>query len=156
MRKRLTAKLDEVEKIPDIIKAAITEAKKDSEIVDVIGTIKSVERIYKPYVAGAIVEVAPTAGGSMRGELHHVETKRSAERSYNTPRLMKLMQDSGFTILDLIDRGVLTLKWNWTPLKSFVKKHGIKLTIVEKEVPELGKADGEVGEWWRDGYPRWS
>lgn len=156
MRVRLKRALDELEKYPKLVKAALMESKKDTEMVDVIGTIKAVERAYKPMVAGAITEVAPLAGGAMRGETHHVETKRSATRSYNTPRLMKLMQDNGFTILDLLDIGVITIQWNWTPLKQFVKRQGIELTIVEKEVPEMGKADGDVGEWWKDGYPRWT
>jgi hypothetical protein len=156
MRKRLRERLDKIETIPALIKDAVMEAKTDPELVDVLGTIKAVERTYKPTVKAAIDETAPAAGMAMRGELHHVETKRSASRSYNTPRLMTKLQAEGFTLMDLIDLGVLSLKWNWQPLAAFAKKRGIKLVIVQKEVPELGKADGDVGEIWKDGYPRWS
>lgn len=156
MRKKIQEQIEAVEAMPDIIEGAIKEARSEREMVDVIGTFKEAERRWKPAVAGAIAEFAPTAGGAVRGELHHVETKRSADRSYNTPNLMTKLQGEGFTLMDLIEHNVLEMKWRWTELKNFCDSRGIELVITDREISKLGKEDADIGEYWKDGYPRWT
>lgn len=156
MRKKIRERIEAVEAMPDIIMKAVMEAQSEREMVDVIGAFKEAERKWKPTVAGAIAEFAPTGGGAVRGELHHVETKRSAERSYNTPNLMTKLQGEGFTLMDLIEHRVIDLKWRWTELKNFCKSRGIELVITDNEISPLGKEKADVGEYWKDGYPRWT
>jgi hypothetical protein len=157
MRKKLETKLDLLDKYPAAVKAAIMEAKDESELVDVLGTVMSVRRRVDGQRRLASSEVTPTATEHIKaGERHTVEVARSANRSYNTPELMKLMQDNGLTILDLLDIDVLRISWRWTDLKNFVERRGIKLKVVKKEIPELGDSDGaHVGEYWTDGNPSW-
>ncbi|MHC1588593.1 MAG: hypothetical protein ACXQS1_02110 [Methermicoccaceae archaeon] len=141
---------------PKTVQAAIMEAKDDAEMVDVIGTIKEVERRYKPYVSMGISEIEFEPKVPLAGEERAAEVGNVCSRSYNTPRLMRLLQDHGLTVLDLLDMGIITIKWNWTPLKGLLKRKDIEYTIVDKEVSEMGEADGDIGENWNQTRPKWS
>ena len=156
MRKKIKDHITAIETMPDIVASAVSEARTEREMVDVIGTFKEQERKWKPVLAGAIAEFAPSAGGAVQGEQHYVETKRSADRSYNTPNLMTKLQGEGFTLMDLIEHNVIELKWRWTELKNFCANRGIELVVEEKEISPLGREEADVGEYWKDGYPRWT
>ena len=157
MRKKLEATLDELDKYPAAVKEAIMSAKNDAEMVDILGTIMSVRRRVDAERRLAAVEVAPTAEEHVRsGDRHTVKVSRSAKRSFNTPSLMKLMQDNGFSLLDLLEYDVLRITWRWTELKNFADRRGLKLKIAKQEIPELGDSKHDVGEYWEDGNPSWS
>ena len=157
MRKKLETKLDLLDKYPAAVKDAIMEAKNDEELIDVLGTTMSVRRRVDVQRRLAQSEVAPTAAEHVKaGERHTVEVSRSAKRSFNTPALMTLLQDKGMSLLDLLDHDILRITWRWTDLKNFAERRDIKLTIVDREIPELGDSDGaQVGEYWEDGNPSW-
>ena len=158
MRKKLEAKLDALQEYPKLVKKTIMSAKTDTEMVDVLGTVMSVRRKVDAERRLAAAEVTPTsAERQFAGEKHMVTVSRSAHRSFSTPALMKLMQDNGFTLLDLLESDVLRVSWRWTELKNFAERRDIKLDIEEREIPELGEADGpHVGEYWTDAAPKWS
>lgn len=156
MRKKLKEHITAIEGMPDIVSGAVSEAQSEKEMIDVIGSIKAAERRWKPTLSAATAEFSPIAGVIVRGELHQAETKRAAERSYNTPNLMTKLQGEGFTLMDLIEHRVIDLKWRWTELKNFCKSRGIELTITDNEISPLGKEKADVGEYWKDGYPRWT
>jgi hypothetical protein len=157
MRKELSGKVRKVEAIPKVVEAAVMEAKTPEEMVDVIGAVKGAERKYKPIISGAAAEHAPSAGGFIRGEKHNVETKRQASRSYHTNNLLTKAYAEGYSIQDLIDAGVMEIKWRWTELERFSRTRGVDLDVVEREVNSLDKKEkADVGESWGDGYPKWS
>ena len=157
MRRELSAKVRKIEGIPKVVEEGVMEANTSEEMVDVIGAVKAAERKYKPIISGAAAETAPTSGGFVRGEKHSVETKRQAARSYHTNNLLTKMYAEGYSIQDLIDTGVLEIKWRWTELERFSRTRGVDLAIVEREVNTLDKKEkADVGENWGDGYPKWS
>ena len=157
MRPKLEKKLELLGKYPAAVKKAIMSAKTDEEMVDVLGTVMSNRRRVDTERRLAASEITPTAAEhTFAGERHSVSVNRSANRSFSTPALMKLLQDNGFTLLDLLESDVLRVSWRWTELKNFAERRDIKLDIVDKEIPELGEADGpHVGEYWTDGNPTW-
>ena len=156
MRKALEKKLDLLDEYPAAVKDAIMSAKTDEEMVDVIGTVMSVRRRVDSERRMAASEVTPTAAEHTRaGERHYVEVTRSAKRTFNTPSLMKLMQDNGMSLLDLLSYDVLRITWRWTDLKNFADRRDIKLNIAKKEIPELGDSEFQVGEYWTDGTASW-
>lgn len=157
MRKALKEAIDRIDTFPRDVKAALMETRSDADVIDVIGTVKSVERRYKPLIRSATAEHAPGQGSSVVGELHRADTPRVTDRSYNTPRLMRKMQDNGITFMDLIEHGVIDVKWRWTDLERFARTRGIDLTIVGHEVTEMGaNEDGDIGVTDGKAYPRWS
>ena len=156
MRKKLTEVIGEIDAIPSLIRDALMATRSDEEEVDVIGAIKAAERKYKPIVSRATKEMDLDPGIPRRGELHGVEVTRAAERSYNTPRLMAKLQGEGYTLMDLIDQGVVKMSWRYTELNRFCERRGIELDIVGHEVPELGDADGDIGEIWGTSSMRWT
>jgi len=157
MRKKLEETIDQLDEYPKLVKKAIMSAKNDEEMVDVLGTVMSVRRRVDAERRSAASEVTPTAAEHVfAGERHTVEVSRSAKRTFSTPALMKLMQENGLTLLDLLDYNVLSISWRWTELKNFAERRAIKLNIVKNEIPEMGEADGpQVGEYWQDGNPTW-
>lgn len=156
MRKALEKKLDLLDEYPAAVKDAIMSAKTDEEMVDVIGTVMSVRRRVDSERRMAASEVTPTAAEHTRaGERHYVEVTRSAKRTFNTPSLMKLMQDNGMSLLDLLSYDVLRITWRWTDLKNFADRRDIKLNIAKQEIPELGDSEFQVGEYWTDGTASW-
>ena len=156
MRKALEKKLDLLDEYPAAVKDAIMSAKTDEEMVDVIGTVMSVRRRVDSERRMAASEVTPTAAEHTRaGERHYVEVTRSAKRTFNTPSLMKLMQDNGMSLLDLLSYDVLRITWRWTDLKNFAERRDIKLNIAKQEIPELGDSEFQVGEYWTDGTASW-
>ena len=157
MRKKLEAKLDELKEYPKLVKKTIMSAKTDGEMIDILGTVMDVRRKVDAERRMAATEVTPTADEHVfAGERHTVEVGQTTKRSFSTPALMKLMQEKGFTLLDLLESDVLRVTWRWTELKNFAERRDIKLTIAKKEIPELGEADGpHVGEYKEDRAPVW-
>ncbi len=159
MRKVIKGHIEALDSIPTLINDAVMAAKTDEELIDIIGTIKSVERRYKPTVTGAVKEVSPTAAEKERsGEIHKVDVSREAKRSFNTPALMTLLQGAGFTLMDLIEHDVVRLSWQWSKLMQFATARGLEVKVVKREVASLAPDDkgGMVGELWGETYPRWS
>lgn len=147
----------ELDAFPDTVKNAVMTANTPQEMVDIIGTIKSVERRYKPIVSSAVSETKPDAGETIQGERHRVEVGAQATRTYNTPRLMSKFQEAGVTFLDLIEHGVIEIKWRWTDLTRYAKNHGITLDKVNREIaPMSTNEEADIGEIWGETYPRWN
>ena len=159
MRKVIKGHIEALNNIPTLISDAVMAAKTDEELIDIIGTVKSVERRYKATIRGATVEIVPTADEKVReGEQHKVEVGREAKRSFNTPSLMTMFQDAGFTLIDLIEHDVVRMQWQWSKLMQFATARGLKVEVVEREVTTLKPDDkgAMVGEIWGSTYPKWS
>lgn len=156
MRKALAEALARLDTYPEAVRDALMQTRSDEDEIDVIGRVKSVERRYKPYIQQATAELELEPGVPKHGEHHTVEVTRAAQRSYNTANLLRLMQDNGITIMDLVDHGVIDIKWRWTELDRFTNRRGIELTKVSRELTPLGDEEGHVGEVWGTSYPRWS
>ena len=159
MRKVIKGHIEALDNIPTLISDAIMAANTDEELIDIIGTIKSVERRYKATVRGAVTEIVPTKDEKLReGEKHRVEVGAEAKRSFNTPSLMTLFQDAGFTLIDLIEHDVVRMQWQWSKLMQFATARGLKVDVVEREVTTLKPDDkgAMVGEIWGSTYPKWS
>lgn len=156
MRKALAEALDQLDAYPLAVHEAIMMARSDEDMIDVIGTIKSNERRYRDDVRGAIAEHGPDADSAIQGKRHRAEVGRQAIRSYNTPNLMRKFQAEGITFMDLIEHGVIEVKWRWTELDNFTHRRGITINKVGHEVSTLGKEDADVGEVWGPTYPKWT
>lgn len=145
-------RLEEIEGLPKYAERTILEAE-GSELVDVLGTLNSVEQRL-----GALRrEHSSEIDDGEVGEIWRAEVGRSAARSFNFDNLMRLFQENGVTIMDLVNAGVVEVRWKWTALKNFAKLRGLKLNVVKHEVPALGKSEGDVGEYWHKAkYPKWT
>lgn len=158
MRRELRTKVDLLAKYPAAVKDAIMTAESDEELLDVLGTVVATSRRVTEERRLAQAEVLPTAAeGRKSGEDWSVEVLRQARRTYNTPAIMKTMQDNGISFLDLMDANVMTVSWRWTDLKRYADQRGIKLLIQPSEVPTMGQPDGKhIGEIWGEGSPKWT
>ena len=158
MREALASKLDLLEKYPAAVKDAIMTAQDEGELVDVLGTLVGNTRRVNEERRLAQTEVLPTAAEGLKvGDRYTVEVKRAAKRTFNTPSIMRIMQENGVSFLDLLHAGVFTVSWRWTDLKRYAEMRGIKLIVEAHEVPAMGDPDNvQVGEVWGDGNPKWT
>lgn len=158
MRRELRTKVDMLGKYPAAVKDAIMTAESDEELLDVLGTVVASSRRVAEERRLAQTEVLPTAAeGRKGGEDWSVEVLRAAKRTYNTPALMKTMQDNGITFIDLMQANVMHVSWRWTDLKRYADQRGIKLLIHPSEVSTMGQPDGKhIGEVWGEGSPKWT
>lgn len=115
----------------------------ESDTPDVVGRVQAAERKLSAWRRALLSESVPTIG-----EDYKIEEKRSAERSYNTPRIFA---DLAMPVLDVITAGAVDLTWKWTGLKNLFIREGIDMVVAQRE---LGSADQHldaphVGEVWR-------
>ena len=157
MRRELRTKVDLLAKYPAAVKEAILTAQSDEELLDVLGTVVANTRMVSEQRRLAQSEVLPTAHEVTKsGELWSVEVRRAAKRTYNTPAILKTMQDNGVSFLDLLSANVMSVGWKWQNLTRYAEQRGIRLTTEGREVPEMGDPEGShIGEIWGDGSPSW-
>jgi len=138
--------------MPRVAKAAVMAARNDDELADTVGTLNSVRAAIQQLKVSTQTELPDGAGGSRW--LYTAE--RKSHRSYNTSSLiLKAMNaigspNFGQALRFLIEKGVITIKWNWTPLQQLIRDHNIEVTVVRHEI-EDGDPNADIGEWWDDG-----
>jgi hypothetical protein len=146
---------DEIRGFPSTVKLAIEHAP-DDRLVDVLGEVNSVAtRI------GALKRIAASeVHDGDHGEQWQVEQKRRGKRSYNTGGLLyQLGEQMYYTntlalLMDMISLGVISLKWNWSPLKELMQQHNLDLRRATHEI-EDDDPDYDYGEYWEDANPRY-
>jgi len=139
------------------VKATVMNADSDGATVDVLGEIREVEK----GLANLRLKTAVEISAGTKGDDWVMNQGRECTRSYNNDALfatfMKAYGDGRddatlvATILDLVDAGALSFKWNWTKLNELAERLDVSLQIAKHEI-----ADGDeehVGELWKDGYP---
>lgn len=147
-------RLDHIEHFPVLVKEAIVHARGEADLVDILGTVRAAERGMQNERRRADAEIPPGTNGNR----FVMEQGRAAKRSYNTPSLLglflkELMHDSLVTTLSyLLAKGIITIKWNWTPLQKETRDRGIGLRVARHEITD-GDLDWDIGEVWGDGYP---
>lgn len=91
--------------------------------------------------------------GPVSGEEYRVSEANSANRSYNTARLLSEFDRRNWQLPDLVREGAITLKWNWTKLRRVANLADLTLEVSHHEVDNDGDMDGEMlGETWRTSY----
>jgi hypothetical protein len=127
--------------VTDIVNAPVTEA----DMPDVTGLLRFSEVRLADTRRGILAE----APDWQKGDRYQIVTSRPNERSYNEPGIFTVTQEIGVSWLDLVNAGVLSLKWNWTKLKSFFEAHDLELRVVHHELRDDEKVpDGpHVGEY---------
>ena len=158
MKPELQRRLAELEATPARVKEALLLAEGDEELVDVIGCVRSSISRMTDMRRQAENEILPDQDlRVLAGSEYMVEVTRKADRSYNTPALMKTFQANGITLGDLLDANVLTLSWRWTELVRYMDRNELDMRKVASEIPNMGDPDGpHVGQIWKDGYPKWT
>jgi hypothetical protein len=140
---------------PAVVNAVI-QAAPDDRMIDVLGEVNS--------VATQIGQIKRRAASEVHdgdhGETWQVEQKRRGKRSYNTGGLLyQLGEQLHYTntlalLMDMISLGVITLKWNWSPLKELMQQHNLDLRRATHEI-EDDDPDYDYGEYWEDANPRY-
>lgn len=145
--------LREVQNFPSKVKSLLMSAEGD-EHIDAIGEIKTAE--------SGITSVRRRAGREVddgdHGKDWEVKVGRTAVRSYNTMSLLQKIADArdmGMleTIGYLMNLKILKLTWQWTGLKEEIARNDITLVMAAHEIVDGDVAD--VGEVWKDDYPRY-
>ena len=141
--------LDLIAKYPQAVKAATLAA--EDRLVDLVGTVSSNQAAIREWKKGATAEMSD----GERGKRWMAVQKGAYQRSYNTDMLLaKLARTDGGTLAStlafLLQTKVITLKWNWTPLKKLIRER-MDIRIIKKEI-EDGDLEWDIGEWWKPGY----
>jgi hypothetical protein len=145
----------QITEFPTLVNTAIQTAP-DDRMIDVLGEVNSVAtRI------GALKRLAASeVHDGDHGEQWQVEQKRRGKRSYNTSGLLHNIGNQlgwGHTLqllMQLIQAGVITLKWNWSPLKELIQNENLDLRRATHEI-EDDDPDYDYGEYWEDANPRY-
>jgi hypothetical protein len=147
--------LGKIKWFPTVVQTAI-ELAPDDRMVDVLGEINS--------VATRIGALKRTAASEVHdgdhGEQWQVEQKRRGKRSYNTGGLLHNISDqlayanTLALLMDMIGLGVITLRWNWSPLKQLIQDNNLDLRRATHEI-EDDDPDYDYGEYWEDANPRY-
>ena len=137
--------------LPKMARELVLNSSED-EIVDVVAEIRETEKGLADERKLAMTEIE----GGARGREWYVAQSRQAKRSYNDMSLltkiadamdMSLLQSIGW----LLNNGIITIGWKWTPLKELVRELGVEITTAQREITAGDPAD--VGEVWKDSYP---
>ncbi len=144
------ADLFALEQTPKLVKRLIREAHGENEIVDILGTIRSVERALADERQLAATEIpAGTAGRSWE----FVQGMKW-EKSFSTAKIMRDMQGAGITILDLIEADAVRLDWQYLKLKKMFRRADITLQMASHEI-QPDDPDHHIGAYDKPGYPRY-
>jgi len=140
--------LDLIAKYPQAVKAATLAA--EDRLVDLVGTVSSNQARIREWKKGATAEMSD----GEKGRRWFAVQGGSYQRSYNTQSLLAKLTDEDGTLAStlayLLQSGVITLKWNWTPLKKLIRER-TNIRIIKKEIDD-GDPDWDIGEWWKSGY----
>jgi hypothetical protein len=155
MADNFEALFERIVEFPTVVNTAIQIAP-DDRMIDVLGEVNS--------VATRIGALKRTAASEVHdgdhGETWQVEQKRRGKRSYNTSGLLHNIGDQlgwGDTLhllMRLIDLGVISMKWNWSPLKELIQNENLDLRRATHEI-EDDDPDYDYGEYWEDANPRY-
>ena len=141
--------IDAISLYPQAVKLAITNS--EDRLVDVIGQVHSNQARIRDMKKGAISEI----GDGERGKRWMAVIGGSYKRSYNTSSLLaKLMSADGSlatTLQFLLQTGVISITWNWTPLKKLIRDKP-EIRIIKKEISD-GDPKWDIGEYWQSGNP---
>lgn len=140
--------------MPDQVRKAIAAAEDTAELVDVLGTVHSVTAI----ISGIKRRAASEVESGDAGRRWYLQRGRVAKRTYNDMSLILKFQQAWkhksatMTIGELIDEGVLELKWNWTPLDKLISEYEMTLSSVTGRSVTSGD-DYDVGIEWGNKSP---
>jgi hypothetical protein len=143
--------LAEINRFPAVAKQAVALAPPD-RMVDVLGTINSVEARVKTVKLTAAAELEPEDTGT----LWRYHRGRVGKRTYNTPALLmsigsQLKHDSMWeTLRMLMFDKVIKISWSWTNFEKLFKAHNLEFRVARREV-EDDDPDFDFGEYWDDG-----
>ncbi len=144
----LDEQLELLAKYPAAVKAATIDA--EDRLVDVLGTVHSVQSQLAEWKKNTVSEVSD----GERGRMWFTKQGGTYQRSYNTSSLLvKLMPEGGSlaqTLAMLLRLNVISIKWNWMPLKKLIRDRS-DIRIIKKEI-EDGDPEWDIGEWWKSGY----
>ena len=145
---------DWLEQVPAKAKALTLKADGDEQLIDVLGTINSVEQGLGSLRRGTDVEVP----AGLAGKRWKMEQGQRATRSYNSTSLVtkfaKAVKRSPFeTVGLLIALNVVKLEWHWTNLQKAAANYNVPLMVGYEEVVDGGDID--VGETWKTGRPKY-
>ncbi len=144
------ADLFALEHTPKLVKRLIREAHGENEIVDILGTVRSVERALAEERQLAAVEIPNGTAGSSWELLQGVKW----EKSYSTAKIMRDMQAAGITILDLIKADAVRLDWQFTNLKKVFRRAGVTMQMATHEI-RPDDPNHHIGSYDKPGYPRY-
>ena len=145
-------RLDEIAAFPQFVKATLLEADGDSQLVDALGTINSVQTSIGSIKLGTAAEVETETEGSY----WRYEQSRKGMRSFNNAgmfvTLMRELEFESLTnlLLFLMERDIIRLTWQWTKLEKLLRIRNINLRTAQHEVSE-GDPDYDMGEYWKSG-----
>jgi hypothetical protein len=147
--------LEKIKWFPTVVQTAI-ELAPDDRLVDVLGEINSVAT----RIGGLKRKAASEVQTGDHGQEWAVEQKMKGVRSYNTGGLLhNLGEQLNYAntlalLMDMIGLGVITLKWNWSPLKELIQNNNLDLRRATHEI-EDDDPEYDYGEYWEDANPRY-
>ena len=145
----------EIEEFPVKVRTALTFAGED-RLVDVLGAVNSTQTQIGVHKRKAASEVSD----GEHGETWEVERKRRGVRSYNTSGLISALNEeldhvnTLSLLMWLIEEGVVSLTWNWSPLDKLRKQRNIGFRFATHEI-EDGDPEYDIGEFWVDASTRY-
>lgn len=118
--------------------------------IDVIGRLRDVEKRLAAYRRTLEAEMNPDDVGAD----YKVEARRTATRSYNTPRLIVDFAREGVDLPDLVAADVVRVGWQWTNLRRVASAAGVTVNVAARELdPDDVDLDSpHVGETWKHQY----
>lgn len=149
------ALLEQITEFPALVNTAIQIAP-DDRLVDVLGEVNSVAT----RIGGMKRKAASEVQTGDHGQEWAVEQKMKGVRSYNTGGLLfNIGEQMGIAstvqlIGVLMQAKVISLKWNWSPLKQLIQTNNLDLRRATHEI-EDDNPDYDYGEYWVDGPVRY-
>lgn len=146
------ATLNGMRQWPHEARRLILDAPDEGARVDILGTMREVEKGLAEERRLAMTEIET----GTTGDEFTVTQGFINERSYNSTSLLQQFADAyGQSLLATIGTlkrlGVLELKWNWTPLKNEAASAGVSYSTVQHEV--IDGEDFDIGVNRKPGYP---
>jgi hypothetical protein len=155
MADNFEALLVQITEFPALVSTTIQIAP-DDRMIDVLGEVNSVAT----RIGGLKRLAASEVHDGDHGQRWQVEQKRRGKRSYNTGGLLhnigeQLSYANTLALLmDMISLGVITLRWNWSPLKELIQANNLDLRRATHEI-EDDDPEFDYGEFWEDANPRY-
>lgn len=142
--------IDALSLYPSAVKVAI--ANSEDRLIDVIGQVHSNQAAIRSMKKSAVSEI----NDGEKGKRWLAVVSGAYKRSYNTQGLLAKLTPKDGTLAStlgfLLTSGVITLKWNWTPLKKLMRETDVQFKIIKREVAD-GDPEYDIGEYWEAGNP---
>jgi hypothetical protein len=157
MNTQLKRALTTLSKTPDKVKAAYGLTEGDEDVVDLLGTVKKIEKQLGAFRRSLEKETPSETTGTKT----NIHIPRSCKRTYNTQSLMSAMgnwlQLGGTPLLgELIARRIINpIGWRWSELDVAMTTAGIPFRKIDREV-EDGEMEYDIGEVWTDGSAQYT